>query len=195
MEHVTYDRTYASYSVHSMVKDNQWAVGGYEAPLAYGISEYLDTDVLIINVGISSASVDYLRPYSVGFAYVNQVIFRALAIVQQDYRIERLAYAWMQGEADARMSISEYCHKFMDINRWYDAMGFDSCYLVQTRPSDGGNASVAQLILSEKSDRVILASTAPQTFTIDNGMMVADDLHYSQKGRLTIASDILAAMF
>lgn len=185
-----YDTTLSSYGIYSMTDNNRWIVGGYEAVLAQAISKDSNCDVLIINVGISSATIQFLQPDDTGGEYTDRVISDALSKVNPKYTINKIGYMWVQGESNYNTAISNYISYFENINNWYHNNGFDICYMVQTRPANSQNAAIAQLEICNIDKSVILASTAPATFTVDNGLMVSDDLHYSQKGRDIIGHDI-----
>ena len=186
----TYDDTFDSYGIYSMISNGSWKIGGYEPVLAQSIGKESNCDVLVINVGISSANINYLLPDQIGGTYVKNVIEDALSKVDNKYVVDKVGYVWIQGESDKTTSVSTYIEKFETINEWYHSNGFDTCYLVQTRPSDGGNASMAQLKICQEDSSVILASTAPSTFTVSNGLIESDDLHYTQRGRDIIGLDI-----
>lgn len=186
----TYDTTFESYDIYSMVDDGKWIIGGYEPGMAYAISEKSNCDVLVINVGISSANIQYLQPTSDGGIYVKNVIDDALSKVDSKYKIDKVGYMWLQGESNYSTAINTYISDFDVINDWYHSEGFNVCYMVQTRPYNGGNASTAQLQICANDPTVVLASTAPDSFTVDNGLMVSDNLHYSQAGRDVIVNDV-----
>lgn len=189
-----YDSTFESYGLHSMISGDSWTIGGYEPSLAYSISKKTDCDVLIINTGIANASLQFLQPTNTGGVYVNEVLTRALALVDDKYTVDKIGYVWVQGESDANNSVNTYVQRFGVINDWYHDQGFDTCYMVQTRPSDSGNATEAQSLIAASDSSVKLVSTAPSTFTVANGLMSNDDLHYTQAGRLVIAEDINSKM-
>lgn len=116
----SYDTTFESYGIHSMTSNGSWKIGGYEPVLAENISHKTNCDVLIINAGISAASVGYLLPDEDGGEYVNAVITNALNLVKDRYeKIEKIGYCWMQGETDKDGSVSAYIEKFDTINQWY----------------------------------------------------------------------------
>jgi len=186
----TYDQTLASYGIYSMVSNSQWKIGGYEPVLAESISKKSNCDVLIINVGISSATIANLTPQQIGGEYTAKVIEDALSKVDSKYHIDKLGYVWIQGESNAGSTVDGYIQQFNIINDWYHEHGFEECYMVQTRPENSGNAAIAQLKICQDDPTVILASTAPATFTVENGLMVSDNLHYSQQGRIIVGEDI-----
>ena len=191
----SYDTTFESYGIYSMISDNKWKIGGYEPILAQSISEKTNCDVLIINAGINAASVNYLLPTEDGGEYVAEVISHALDLVNDKYdKIEKIGYCWMQGEADYSTPVTEYIADFDTILDWYEGEGFSKCYMVKTRAINGGNSCEAQLKLAHDNPNVILASTAPDSFTTDNGLINSDNLHYTQKGRIIVAEEISSAM-
>lgn len=191
----SYDTTFESYGIYSMISNNKWTIGGYEPALAKSISDKTNCDVLIINAGINAASVNYLLPTEDGGEYVAEVISHALDLVKDKYdKIEKIGYCWMQGETDRLTSVADYITDFDTILDWYEDEGFSKCYMVKTRAINGGNACEAQLKLAHDNHNVILASTAPDSFTTDNGLMNSDNLHYTQKGRMIVAEDISSAM-
>lgn len=187
----TYDTSFSSYGIHSMVSNGAWKIGSYEPSLAQAISKKTNCDVLIINAGISAASIDYLQPGNTGGEYVNEVISRALALVEGNYnKIDKIGYCWMQGETDKTTPVADYIEKFETVNNWYHQNGFDICYMVKTKDVNGGNACIAQMQIAQDDPSVIMASTAPDTFTVANGLLDTDNLHYSQAGRIVVANDI-----
>lgn len=192
----SYDTTFESYGIYSMISNNHWKIGGYEPILAQSISEKTNCDVLIINAGINAASVNYLLPTEDGGEYVAEVISHALDLVKDEYdKIEKIGYCWIQGEADYTTPVAEYIADFDTILDWYEGEGFSKCYMVKTRDINGGNSCEAQLKLAHDNPNVILASTAPDSFTTDNGLMNSDNLHYTQAGRIIVAEDINSKMF
>lgn len=186
----TYDTSFESYALHSMVQGDSWKVGGYEAPLAKYIGDYTGHNVLIINVGISSAAIDYLLPSNTGGEYVANVIARALDEIPEAYKIHKLGVVWAQGESDTHTPINTYLSKFNQIQEWYAERGFSDWYLIQTRETNGVNSHSAQVRIVNEDHNVIFGSTAPDSFTVANGLMESDNLHYTQKGRIVIADDI-----
>ena len=186
----TYDETFESYSIHSMIEGNKWKVGGYEPILAKYISDKTGSDVLIINAGISGASIQYLQPDADGGEYVAEVIAHALADIDPKYTVDKVGYMWLQGEANRWMEIDEYIAYFDVVNAWNISQGFDKGYIVQTRPYNGMQASDAQLKMCNEIPNIVLSSTAPSTFTVDNGKLALDNIHYSQWGRMIVAEDV-----
>lgn len=109
--------------------------------------------------------------------------------------IDKTIMLWAQGESDknANTSISTYKTRFMT---FYDAIPaawghkIDSCYLISGKTSNMGKINDALAELAAEHDDIKLAVTPEliDTFTVENGLMIWDDLHYSQQGDNAVAS-------
>lgn len=190
----TYDPTFESYDNYSMVSNGKWKIGGYEPILAKYISDKTNCDVLIINVGISASSIQYLQPDADGGEYMKEVIEHSFEKIPSKYKVDKIGYMWVQGESNIGTPVDEYISYFENINDWFIENGFNKGYIVQTRPQNSGNSAIAQVKMCNTIPNLILSSTAPDTFTIQNGKMVSDDLHYSQWGRIIVGEDVCKHM-
>lgn len=186
----TYDTTFSSYGLHNMIDSGEWVIGGYEPILANKIAADSNCDVLIINVGISGAPISFLQPSATGGIFMDRVISNALAEVPSHYTLEKIGFMWLQGESDKDNTSEYYIEKFDIILDHFQSEGFDTCYMVETAPNKGGNAVTAQRIIAATNPAVIMASTAPETFTVQNGLLSSDNLHYTQAGRTLIAEQV-----
>lgn len=186
----TYDSTLASYDIYPMVSDGEWVIGGEEAAIASELTHRTNSNVLIINVCAPGAPISWFKPTATGGLYAAAVIADALDKVDSGYKITKLGYVWIQGESDKTTAVSTYVSDFDTVNEWYNDNGFGMCYMVQTKPENSGNATAAQTQICNTHSNVILASTAPATFTMANGLMVSDNLHYSQEGRNIVGKDV-----
>lgn len=193
-ENPSYDSTLDSYGIYSMTSDGEWTIGGEEAAIASAVTARSYNDILIINVCAPGAPISFFAPDATGGLYAAAVIDDALDKVSSKYTINKLGFVWIQGESNKTTAVDTYIAAFEDINDWYVEQGFPNCYMVQTKPSNSGYAAEAQLEICETISNCILSSTAPSTFTVDNGLLVSDNLHYSQDGRNVVGSDIGAAV-
>lgn len=190
-----YDTTLDSYHMEPMVKNGQWIIGGEEPGIASALSHRTSADLYIINVGIAGATIQFLQPGAEGGEYAAKIIQDALDKIPSGYKhVNKLGWAWIQGESNSSTPILDYISMFDKIQGLYDNLGFNTCYMVQTSPSVGVNSSAAQLQICEENPKVILASTAPSTFTQANGLLNADNIHYTQKGRIIVGEDIANAV-
>lgn len=180
-----------SCKIWSMVNNGSWHIGGEEAPIAYEISKKTQDDVLIINTAIPGQPIADLTPTGEYGARIIATLDKALAMIPSHYNQIRCGWVWIQGEADKTTSLDDYVDSFHQIQDMYASYGFDKCYLVQTRPSDSGNATDAQNWLVKNDPDVIMSSTAPAGFSASDGTLVlGNEIHYTQKGRDIVGLDV-----
>ena len=155
------DSAFNQYCMYSMLNSDgkSWRIGSYEACIGYELSNRYNCDVYVIDTGVPGRSISYYEPENRGWEYSKFVLTDALKQIPEKYTVIKAGYIWIQGESDKTTPIQEYIDSFKVINEYYGSWGFDTCYLVQTRPESGQNSSVAQLIICEEMDNVILAST------------------------------------
>lgn len=180
---MNYDTTLESYSIHPMVNGGEYTIGGVEAALASGFVTDTGEKCLVINVGIGGVSVGMYTPGGLAYDYAKKVFFNAISKCPSDWVLNKCSVVWIQGEANTSTPVAEYMEDFIIM---WDAMrstfGFDSILISKVRAVNGVNSSVAQIYLADSVPGVYMATEVSDTFTIDNGLMTSDDLHYSQKG-------------
>lgn len=177
--------------IHSMTANGSWIIGGEEVAVAKTISDYTSDDVLVVNVAIPAYAIAQFEPNTTGGNHIKNVLTDVLQEIPAKYTKIKCGWAWCQGESDKTTPVNDYVSSFEKVQGIFESFGFKTCYLVQTKPSDSGNATAAQTIIANTVPGVVMASTAPSTFTRDNGMLIEDNwLHYSQAGRDIVGSDI-----
>lgn len=183
-----YDHTFNSYNVYSMLNDSRtaWRVGSTDAAMAYEITKEHDTSVLIINTGIGGAPISFLKPGAEGGAVIDGVVKDAMSKIPEKYNVYRICFVWNQGESDASTPINTYVQDFDIIDNHFHKLGFDTGYIIQTRAAIGGNATAAQALICENEKDVFMATTIANTFTVENGMIISDGIHYSDKARFVV---------
>lgn len=180
--------SYEDYALHPMYNDG-WQVGGYEAGLGYILSQRSNHDTLIINIAVSGATVTELSPDNPMWEYGTTLIQNALdeAKALNEYKsINMLGYVWAQGESDANTPIKEYESKFMSIMNGLSKFGADDCYIIATR-ARWGNSVAAQYDLANAYSNITITTNVTNTFTVADGTLKSDGVHYTQKGRDMIA--------
>ena len=65
---------------------------------------------------------------------------------------------------------------------------FQGGFISIVRDANGGNAAIAQRELCEEISTIHLGTDIASSFTVADGMMGSDDLHYSQKGNNAIGA-------
>lgn len=186
-----YDTTFESYGIYSMTdSDGNFRIGNIEAPFASTFVNETNQKCLIINTGIGGVSIDSYVPGSVGFTYATDVIEDALSKIPDTYNVIKRGVLWVQGESNNAMQITRYIGQFESMFNGFKDLGFDSVFISQTRAINGGNATVAQGIISETVNGAYLACDAASSFSISAGTIASDNLHYTQKGDNIIGKDL-----
>lgn len=183
----TYDTTLASYDLHKMY-DGEWKIGSYGPTLAKMLSERSGHDVLVIDVGVGAAPIQWLTTTGPGGIWAEKIISDALSKVPSKYHVDILGMIWAQGESDAGTTVDTYIERFNTLyNSLNDKFGLDKVYIIKTRDAYGGNAITAQEQLAAENDNITIATSIADTFTQENGLLNSDNLHYTQQGRTVIA--------
>ena len=190
----SYDTTFQSYSIHNMVKGNQYIIGGIEPSLAYYLSQKTGNDVLVLNVAVGASPISWHIPTATGGIWTNDYLTHAFAEISGYSKINRLGWVWLQGEADRNNSVEGYIEDFDKIKAYYDEIGFNECVIVNNRDAWGGNSIIAQERIVEGDPNVRFAPIDTNTFTIENGLLRHDGLHYTQFARNLIGESV-ASMF
>lgn len=178
-------------NLFGMSSGGKWVIGGEEVALASTIASVTHDDVLVINVAIPGQAIEYFTPTQAGGAYAKEMIELALSKIPTTYSVRTVGWMWCQGESDKTTAVADYVASFDLIQAQYAELGFDTCYMVQTKPVDSGNATTAQTQICDTDPDVIMASTAPADFTVANGLLIdGNSLHYSQAGRDIVGEEV-----
>lgn len=163
-------------------------------------SEYVKATghkALWVGIGIGAKRVAaWLPPDSSCWVYDQEVFDRLNADLKGlPIDIDRTFMLWAQGESDksAGTTVSTYVSRFMTFwNAASAAWGhdIDTCYLIAGRTAKVGNINTAFNQLAAQNDDIKLAVGANlvDSFTISNGLMVDDNLHYMQEGDNAVAN-------
>ena len=184
----SYDTSLDSYDLHSMYDNGSWVIGSYGPALAKTLSERSGHDVLIIDVGVGAAPIQWLTITGPGGIWAEKIISDALSKVPSKYHVDMLGMVWAQGESDKNTAVDTYIERF---NLLYNSLnvkfGLEKVYIIKTRDAVGGNSITAQEQLAAENENIIIATDITDTFTTENGYLRPDNLHYSQQGRTVIA--------
>ena len=109
--------------------------------------------------------------------------------------IDRTIMYWAQGEGDksAGTSIATYKSRFM---QFWDAApaawghDIETCYMVSGRTNHMGiiNTALAELAAEHDNIKMAVLPALIDSFTVANGLMVDDNLHYTQLGDNAVAN-------
>lgn len=165
----------ADYKIYSMY-GNGWKIGNIEPTLAKYLGDITGHNVLVINCGVSGASISQLVPGATYNDWTTTIINDALGEIEGHYK--KLGFVWVQGEADTNMAESTYIDYFDDMLSYYEGLGFKESFIIQTK---GINSRYAQQEIVRTHDNVHMATDVTKDFSIYNGMINVDDtVHYTQ---------------
>lgn len=161
--------------------------------------------------GIGGASITKFSPtYGTGeiYSYEQQLLDDAIGCVDTDcYNIHIRDYLWIQGEADAELSIDTYKDCFTEWNtaltsdssfyesmaNWQNGSFFGNCY-ISLIPPEYANSYNAQIDLANTIQNVHISTKISETFTVQNGLLNSGDgVHYTQAGDNLIAKYLAAS--
>lgn len=158
-------------------------------------AEYHDLSghrVYWVNAAIGNKAIStFLGPDGMLYTYAKELIPKAIAAVDSNlFELRPGCWLWAQGEADASGTVSTYQARLKTVAYEVrtgelgggDLFSFDKVYIIKTRDVNGGNAAIAQIELCEQYSRFVMATVASDTFTLENGLIGSDNLHYSQLG-------------
>lgn len=180
-----YDITFESYAIHDMVDSNgDYVIGNIEAAFASEFVKETGKKIAIINTGIGGQSIAQMMPGQLGNDWNDEVFTRAIAGVEAlGYNVKYGSLLFIQGETDTSMAVNTYKADFEAmLNSYTETTSCETLILSLVRPVNAVNSSTAQIQLAEELSNVYMGSTASTTFTVANGLMDSDNLHYSQYG-------------
>lgn len=129
------------------------------------------------------------------WTYGKSVLQDAIALVDTDkFDLNITYYIWCQGEANATSPVEQYKSMFLNMHNAliHGEMGykFKGCFISVVRDQNGTNSAIAQRELCEEYDTIHLGADIAKDFTVENGLMGSDDLHYSQLGNNLIGKTV-----
>ena len=102
---------------------------------------------------------------------------------EENYDVRIRSYIWVQGEADPETNIGIYKNDYMKFHEIMisEDYGFDYGFIVKVRPRFKNSLEAQEQLVSENDD-IAMATRSTTFFTIENGKMLEDNVHYSQIG-------------
>ena len=178
----------SAYDMRSMVTTSGSArIGGTDEPFGAEYSELTGHKIYVINGAIGGTSVTTWVPEGTSYEYAQELFEAAWSEIDLTrFTPELKSYIWIQGESDATMAVATYESYFLSMHEtlidgtFTDVGSFEYALISLTQAV---NPSIAQKELAEEYDTILIASELAQTFTVDNGYLISDGLHYSQSGR------------
>lgn len=163
--------------------------GNIEASLGKELYALTGEKVLMINAGVSGKKIETFVPLQ-GKSY--QYISKVWEIVQSHINDEEFqahyeprlrSYIWAQGESDKNTDVGLYKSKYMKLHEMLigPEYGFNYGFIIKVRDIFA-KPSQAQEELASENMNIAIATRSSDYFSVANGKMRFDDLHYSQIG-------------
>ena len=174
--------------------DGSAKIGHLEMPFMSEYNSLTGHKVYTINTGWNAANIALLTVGGSHYSYEQRTARNGFdAIDQSHYVISTIGYLWLQGESDAGLDtpVDEYKSDFLKL---YNAIAgkssdlfttrftMDKAFIVQTRTARGPNTAEALTELAEENPDIYMATEITLTFSVDDGTLRTDDLHYTQRG-------------
>lgn len=171
-------------------------VGSLDGSFASGYCQATGNKCLVINCGWSGKSITSFVQGGAVYNHAKQGYNDALSKIDANFNTEIKGYVFCQGEADILMDSDTYKADFMEMHTLLTTGSFSDthlpiCYIDLIREYCGGNAYGVQLALPDEISTVKMASTIADTFSIDGGTLMVDNLHYTQEGQNLIAAELV----
>lgn len=172
-------------------------VGSLDGSFASGYAAETGNKCLVINCGWSGKSITSFVQGGSTYNHAKDGYNDALSKINENFNVNIKGYIWCQGEADRFMDIDTYKQDFIEMNALLTSGSFSTnhlpmCYIDLVREYWGGNARLAQIDLANELPNVKIASTIANTFSIDGGTLMVDNLHYTQEGQNQIATELIS---
>lgn len=182
----TYDTTLGSYSIQSAKSSN---LAHLEAPFSETYHALTGHNVVTINVGISGTTIQEWQSDGFAWSYASSVIDDALEKLS-DYDLHLKGFIWIQGESNSSMTEENYISYFLNTFELFKDKGFNDCFISKVRRDTSTTGqrnpvgpSNAQIAMSQEYPHIHMATEIADTFTVSNGLMESDNLHYNQLGQ------------
>lgn len=176
------------FGIYSMVNGEGVAyIGDSMGPFSAKYYELTGHKTLLVNTAIAGTSIALFQPGQSGYTHMETFWQDALSKINTDYYdVQVKSYIWIQGESDAGRTTSEYSGLFVAMNHALTDktgdFGFNSAIISQVRPAISESVAIAQSQVASAWPNIYLGTTIAQTFTIENGLLREDNLHYTQLG-------------
>lgn len=177
------------YAMYSMTtKYDAAKIGDFDEPFAAQLYKLSGVKTYVINACVEGTSIASWVSGEYCYEYAQMIFSKGLAAIDTDhFTPTTYVTLWNQGEGDGNTAISTYKSELLSIfddlkdGSFNANIQIDTMLIVKTR-SVYTNSSKAQEELASETSGIYIATTLADTFTVSNGKMNADNVHYSQLG-------------
>lgn len=186
----------------AVASDGTLMLAHLEAPFSATYYDNTGHKVYMINCAWGGSGIGGWVPGGYYFTWAKDVFAAAMAAVDKDhFDVDVKSCLWIQGESDWNKTEEYYEIEFMN---WFNSIigesalnfskdyTFESIMISKVRVIDyDGTASIinpinpalAQIELANTHKNIIMVTEIADTFTVSNGLMLEDNLHYTQLGQ------------
>lgn len=182
----------SDYAFYPISTNNSTSrIGGIDAPFAIDYYNLTGHKSYMINGAIGGVNIESYLPGATSYEYAQELFDAAYAAIDTDRFVPEIqSYVWIQGESNANTAVSTYKSDFLQMHEtliggtFTDYGSFKMALISKVRAVNAPNPSEAQIELCEEYPETIkMVTEISDTFTVENGLMTSDNLHYSQQGR------------
>ena len=182
--------------------DGSLRLAHLEAPFSATYFGNTGHKVYTINCAWGGSNIGGWVPGGYYFTWAKDVFAAAMDAVDKDhFDVDVKSCLWIQGESDWNKTIDYYEVEFMN---WFNSIigdsalnfskdyTFDSILISKVRVIDYDgtpsiinpvNPALAQIELADTHRNIVMVTEIADTFTVSNGLMLEDNLHYTQLGQ------------
>lgn len=169
-------------------------VGDKGPTFAHYYCELTGKKVIWISLGIPGRMISTWSPTGNAWLQNVKIMDAAMPMIPEGFRITDTIAVWSQGESDflKDTGYDHYLQSWTDLHSraatdWH--VTIDAWYLAEGKDDTCGWVNDAFRELSETVDDVhLVAEGIASSFSVENGLMHTDNLHYSQQGDNSLAA-------
>lgn len=186
---IRYEEDPSSCDIYDMCPDGDWIIGNIEPSIAKKIVDS-GKNVLIINFGVAGFTISKLMPGGEAWDWETSVIETALSKIDtKRYNTIMSGIFCVHGEADSGTTVSVYKERYLTTMNALSEYGFNCSLISYVRPYAGDKSLTAQQELISENSNILLGCADTLNFTVENGLLRDDNVHYTQLGDNIVGSD------
>ncbi|QIB68948.1 hypothetical protein Ami103574_06260 [Aminipila butyrica] len=182
-------------------KDGAMQRGNLEAAMSRTLYDLTGKKVLLINAGVSGRKIETFLPGTGdSYRYIDQVWQNIQRYLHDEtylshYEPRIKSYIWAQGESDVNTAVSIYKADYIKLHQLLTSpdYGFQYGFIIKVRSIYAQSAEAQEELADENAD-IAIATRSADKFSVENGKMRFDDLHYSQIGDNLLGEETAKAM-
>lgn len=195
-DHPTYNKNFelSTCKMYDLNNDGVARIGGLFPSFAAQYHAKTGHSVYLIDTGLSGQNIASFLPGGVNYEWPNQVIDAAMKAIPSGYDVNVRGYIWIQGEGDWNVSTQTYEIRMINLYSLYSggdlAVKLPTCFICKVRDYYAHPSEAQKWLVDNNIPGFEMASTLPDTFTQENGLLGSDSVHYTQAGFNALGVDL-----